>query len=149
MQIIRDPAETANIADPELSHLIQKTIRDPSPDGPYDPEVLGYFLIVEPGDTLATINAKIGFDILVNRWTGKHFDQPGYTQSFEILEEHAGYYEMVFVISDSGYGVEVFVPKPASTKGTQDGNAGGNAVDTNLLAMCARYATPAVPVLAM
>lgn len=137
MQIIRESEAAANIADPELRHLIQKTIRDLSPDGPYDPAVLGYFLIVEPGDTLATINAKIGFDILANRWTGKRFDQPGYTQSFEILDEHAGYYEMVFVISDSGWGAEVFVPKPA-----------GTAVNADLLAMCARYATPASPALA-
>lgn len=150
MQVIRDPAETANIADPELRHLIQKTIAALSPDGPYNADELGYFLIVEPGDTLATINAKIGFDILANRWTGKRFDQPGYTPSFELVEEHAGYYEMVFVISDSGYGVEVFVPKPASTTGTQGSEADtqGNAVDADLLAMCAKYATPAGPALA-
>ena len=103
MQIIRDPADTALIADPELCALVQKTIAALSEDYPYDPDVLGYFLIVQPGDSLAMLNAQIGFDILANKWTGIRFDQPGYNQSFEILDEHAGYYEMVFLIDDSGF----------------------------------------------
>ena len=130
MQIIRDPAETSTIADPELRALVEKTIRDLSPDGPYDPDELGFFLIVEPGDSLDTINSEIGFNILANRWTGIRFDQPDYTQSFECLDEHAGYYEVVFIISDDGFGIEVFIPKAAG-------------VPAELLAMCVAYATPA------
>ena len=127
MKVIRDPADTASIADSELRTLVEKTIRDLSEDNPYDPDELGYFLIVEPGDSLDTISAQIGFDILTNKWTGNRFDQPGYTQSFEVLDEHAGYYEMVFIISDDGFGVEVFIPK-------------ATGVDPALLAMCQKYA---------
>lgn len=130
MQIIRDPLEATNIADPELRTLVQKTIAALSEDYPYDPDVLGYFVIVQPGDSLATINAQIGFDILANRWTGIRYDQPGYTQSFEVLDEHAGYYELVFVLSDDGFGIEVFIPK-------------ADGVDPALLAMCQLYAAPA------
>ena len=126
MQIIRDPADASTIANPELRHLIEKTIADLNLDGPYYPDVLGYFLIVEQGDSLATINAQIGFDILCNRWTGIRFDQPNYTQSFECLDEFAGYYEIVFIISDDGYGIEVFIPKTTDI--------------ADLLAMCQRYA---------
>ena len=129
MQIIREPAETAAIADPELRALVQKTIAALSEDYPYDPDVVGFFLIVEFGDTIATINAQIGFDILINRWTGIRFDQPGYTQHFEILEEHARCYEIVFLLDDSGFGIEVIVPK---------------AIDLpELLAMCLRFAVSA------
>ena len=130
MQVIRDPLEAASIADPELRTLVQKTIAALSEDYPYDPDALGYFVIVQPGDSLATINAQIGFDILANRWTGIRYDQPGYTQSFEVLDEHAGYFEMVFVLSDDGYGIEVFIPK---TEG----------IDPDLHAMCQRYAVAA------
>jgi len=130
MQIIRDPADTALIADPELCALVQKTIAALSEDYPYDPDVLGYFLIVQPGDSLAMLNAQIGFDILANKWTGIRFDQPGYNQSFEILDEHAGYYEMVFLIDDSGFGVEVFIPKTIDIP--------------DLLTMCQTFAVPAV-----
>jgi len=129
MQIIRDPADAASMADPELRTLVQKTIAALSEDYPYDPDVLGYFLIVEPGDSLASINAQIGFDILANKWTGIRYDQPGYTQAFEVLEEHAGYWEMVFIISDDGFGIEVFIPKTTDI--------------SDLLVMCARYAVPA------
>jgi len=126
MQIIRSPADTATIKNIELRTCIDKTISDLSPDSPYDPNELGYFLIVEPGDSIATINTQIGFDILANKWSGIRFDQPGYTQSFEVLDEHANWFEMVFIISDDGYGIEVFIPK---------------AIDIpDLLAMCQLYA---------
>ena len=130
MQIIRDPADTSAITDPVLRQLIEKTIRDLSEDDPYDPDELGYFLIVEEGDTLEKIDAQLGFPILSNRYSGARFDEPGFAPSFELVEEHAGYFEMVFVISDDGYGVEVFVPKTVG-------------IDPDLLAMCQRYAVPA------
>ena len=131
MQIIRSPAETTTITNLELRTCIEKTISDLSEDYPYDPDVLGYFLIVESGDSIATINAQLGFDILANKWTGIRFDQPGYTQSFEVLDEHANWFEIVFIISDDGYGIEVFVPK--------------RGVASELLAMCERYAVPSQP----
>ena len=62
MLIIRDSADADSIADPELRALVQKTIAALSEDYPYDPDVLGYFLTVEPSDSLATIDAQIGFD---------------------------------------------------------------------------------------
>ena len=117
------------LARPELRCLIEKVIADLGEDFCHDPKGLGYFLVIEPGDTLADIHAHIGFDILANRYTGIRFDQPGYTPSFEVLEEHAGYYEMVFIVSDDGFGIEVFIPKTIDI--------------AELLAMCQRYATPA------
>ena len=127
MQIIRDPLDATHIADPELRQLIEKTMHDLNHDGPYDADELGYFLVVQPGDSLDVLSDKIGFSIMANRWTGIEYGHAGFTPSFEIVEEHAGYYEMVFIISDSGFGVEVFIPK---TEG----------VDPALLAMCKRYA---------
>lgn len=127
MLVIRDPLDVASVADPELRHLIQKTIRNLSEDYPYDPDELGYFLIVQPGDGLDTLSGQIGFPVMVNRFSGIQFGHAGFTPSFELVDEHANYYEMVFIISDDGFGVEVFIPK---TEG----------VDPDLLAMCKRYA---------
>ncbi|HEY5581220.1 MAG TPA: hypothetical protein VIK56_08660 [Rhodoferax sp.] len=127
MLVIRDPLDAANVADPELRHLIEKTVRELSEDYPYDPDELGYFLIVQPGDRLDTLSRQIGFHILVNRFSGIKFGHAGFTPSFELVDEHAGYYEMVFILSDDGFGVEVFIPK---TEG----------VDPDLLAMCKKYA---------
>jgi hypothetical protein len=130
MQIIREPEGASTIADPELRQLVEKTIADLSEDHPYDPAELGFFLIVQPGDSLETINAQIGFDILCNRWTGIRYDQPKYAQSFEYLDEFAGWYEMLFIISDDGYGIQVYIEKVAG-------------VPVELLAMCQRFAVPA------
>lgn len=127
MLVIRDPADAASVVDPELRQLIEKTVQDLSEDHPYDPDELGYFLIVQPGDCLDTLSGQIGFPIMVNRFSGIQFGHAGFTPSFELVDEHAGYYEMVFIISDDGLGIEVFIPK---TEG----------VDPELLAMCKRYA---------
>lgn len=130
MQIIRDPTAAATINDPEVRTSIEKTISHLNGENSCDPEVLGYFLIVEPGDTLQAISAQLGFSILCNRWTGVSFGHAGFTPSWEVMDAHAHWYELVFVISDDGFGVVVFIAK---TEG----------IDPDLLAMCARYATPA------
>jgi hypothetical protein len=129
MHRISDPAETCSIADPELRQLIEKTMRDLSPDGPYDAAELGFFLIVEPGDSLEAINKQLGWDIMTNVWTRKRFGEADFTPSFELVEEHPAYYELVYVIGQDGFGIEVFIPK---------------TVDIPvLLALCKKYAVPA------
>jgi hypothetical protein len=105
MQIIRTQEDASTIADPELRQLIARVHESVIEF----PEILYFILIVEVGDTIAMLDTQLGFPIL--------------TTPREILEEHAGYFEMVFVISDDGSGVEVFIPK---TEG----------VDSDLLAMC-------------
>jgi hypothetical protein len=111
MQIIRTQADASTIADPELRQLIARVYESVIEF----PEILCFVLLVEAGDTVATLDAQLGFPIL--------------NTPHEILEEHAGYFEMLFVISDDGSGIDVFVP-----------NAAGIAPD--LLAMCAQFATP-------
>ena len=69
---------------------------------------------MEQEDTLEKIDAQLGSSILSNRYSGIRFGQPDYVPSFELIDEHAGYYEMVFILSDDGFGVEVFIPKVAN-----------------------------------
>ena len=128
MQVIRDPISTAQISDPSIRRLVEQRIYDLGKE-PFDLAALGYFIVVEPGDSLDAIDAQLGFPILCNRWTGIRFDQPGFTPSFEFVESFGGCYDTVFIIDDSGYGIEVFIPK---------------AIDIpDLLAMCQTYAVPA------
>jgi hypothetical protein len=133
MQIIRAPAETVNITDPAIRRLVEQRIYDlGKPDGneePFDLAELGYFVIVEAGDSIDTIDAQLGFPILTNRWTGVRFGQPGFDPSFEFVEEFSGCFELVYILDQSGFGIEVFVPK---TEG----------IESELLMMCQRYATP-------
>ena len=111
MQIIHTEEDASTVTDPELRHLISRV---------YDsviefPEILCFVLLVEAGDSIPTLDAQLGFSIL--------------STPRDILEEHAGYFEMLFVISDDGSGVEVFVPKTAG-------------IAPDLLAMCAQFASP-------
>ena len=128
MQIIRNLPSTLRISDPAIRKLVQQRIDDLGGDK-FDAAVLGYFLVIEPGDSLNTINTQIGFNILANRFTGIRWDQPGYTPSFEFIEEFPSCFEIVIILDDSGYGIDIFISK-------------GTGVDPDLLAMCQRYATP-------
>ena len=128
MHEILDLPSTEQISDPAIRKLVRQRFDDLGGDK-FDAAVLGYFLVIEPGDSADAINTKIGLNILANRFTGIRWDQPGYTPSFEFIEEFSACYELVFILDDSGYGVDIFVRK-------------GTGVDPDLLAMCQRYATP-------
>jgi hypothetical protein len=128
MQIVRDLPTAAQIRNPEIRQLVQQRIHELGGDS-FDTNELGHFLVIEPGDALDAIAAQLGFSILSNRFSFIRFDQEGFTPSFEFIEDFGHCYDMVFVLSDTGYGIEVFVERDMG-------------VDTNLLAMCARYATP-------
>ena len=128
MEIIHALLSTMQISDRAIRKLVQQRIDDLGGDK-FDAAELGYFLIVESGDSLDTINTQIGFNILANRFTGIRYDEVGFTPSFEFIEEFSACYEMVFILDDSGYGVDIFISR-------------GTGVDPDLLAMCQRYATP-------
>ncbi|MBK6593285.1 MAG: hypothetical protein IPG23_11360 [Burkholderiales bacterium] len=131
MQIIRDLPSAATVHNPEIRQLVQQRINDLGGDS-FDANELGYFLVIEPEDTLHSIAAQLGFSIVANRSTNLRYDQEGFTPSFEFVEQIGNCYDLVFVISDDGYGIEVFVP---NTEG----------IDPDLLRMCQRYATPPFP----
>ena len=123
MQIVRDLDSLALVPDPAIRQMIQERIDAIASDEPYDAAQHGYFLVVDPGDSLGTISKQIGFDILADRWTGIRFGQPDYTPSFEFVELIDAIYDMLFIIDDSGYGIELLIPKT-------------DGVDAELLAMC-------------
>ncbi len=133
MQVLRDRASIARLTDANLRALIEDCVQALIDVDDFSDSELRYVLTivaVEPGDALEPIEAQLGFPILSNRFDDTRFGDAAFTPCFELLEEHDGFYEIVFVLSDDGFGVEVFVPK-------QPG------VHSDLLAMCAAYATPA------
>jgi hypothetical protein len=128
MKIIRDLLSTEQISDPAIRKLVQQRIDDLGGDK-FDAAVLGYFLIVESGESIDAITTQMGFPVLANRVTGIKFGEPGFAPSFEFVEAIGNCYDIVFVVDDSGFGVELFVPV-------------AEGVPAELLAMCQRYATP-------
>jgi hypothetical protein len=133
MIVVKSLADTSQISNTAIRELVRKRINDLGGDA-FDATELGFFLVVESGDTLEAINDQLGFDILCNRWTGVRYDQADFSPSFEFVEEFPWCYcyDMVFILSDDGFGVEVFVS-------VEEG------IDPELLAMCQRYAVRGTP----
>jgi hypothetical protein len=117
--VVRNLQSTHQISDPAIRALVQQRINDLGGEA-FDADSLGYLLVIEAGDTTEAITAQVGFNILKNRFTG-------FTPSFEFVEEFGSCFDMVFVISDDGFGVELFIPK-------------GEGMAPDLLAMCRMYA---------
>ncbi len=110
MIVVRNLQSTHQISNTAIRQLVEQRINDLGGET-FDTAALGYFLVIQPRDTLDAIDSQLGFSILANRFTGIRFDQPGFTPSFEFVEEYSSCYDMVFVLSDDGYGIEVFVEK--------------------------------------
>ena len=131
MIVVRDHSTIDQISNPAIRELVQQRINDLGGES-FDSNELGYFLVVESSDTLEALSAQLGFDMLRNRFTGIRFNATGFTPSFEFIEEFSACYDMVFVLDDSGFGVEIFVPKE-------------EGIDPDLIAMCRMYAYTAPP----
>lgn len=111
MQIIRTAAD--EVVDHDLRFLVDHvfaTVAD-------CPEILGFIVIVEPGDTINMLDTQLGFPILA----GRH----------EFILEHVNWFELVYVLGQDGYGLEVFVPKSVDLP--------------ELLTMCIEHALPLEP----
>lgn len=126
MIVVRDLQSTSQIRNLAIRDLVRQRIEDLG-GGAFNADALGYFLVIEAGDAIETIHAQVGFNILHNRFTGARYDQSGFTPSFEFVEEFPSCYDIVFILDDSGYGIEVFVPKEVG-------------IDADLIAMCRKYA---------
>ena len=131
MNVVRDHSTIDQISNPAIRELVQQRINDLGGES-FDSNELGYFLVVESSDTLEALSAQLGFDMLRNRFTGISFNATGFTPSFEFIEELPACYDIVFVLDDTGIGVEIFVPKE-------------EGIDPDLIAMCRMYAYTAPP----
>lgn len=82
-----------------------------------------HMTVVEPPDTLLAIEAEVGFLVLTNLIDGTRFGDPDFTPSWEWIEDHGGWFELVFILTDDGFAHVLFV-------------ADREGVDADLLAAC-------------
>ena len=123
-EAIRTAANTH--PDLELRHLLTERIHslEAFDDLPGDLGNLLQVLVLEPMEGAAALETLLGGHSCFSS-----FRQPGFCPTWEVIEAHGHWFELTFVLSDDGAGVVVFVPDTA---------------DAALLAMCRRYAQPAV-----
>lgn len=86
-------------------------------------EALAHFIVFEPADTVAALEAELCFSPLQNFVDGSCFGQRDFTPSWEWIEAHECWFELAYVLSDDGFGVIVFLPND-------------EGVDPELLALC-------------
>ncbi|MEX6503008.1 hypothetical protein [Pseudomonas zhanjiangensis] len=130
MKVLRDPRASEEIDDAELRALVDQRFAALSRDQPYDPDLIGIIVVAEPGDNLEALERRTGCAIGTGSYPDTPYGHRAFRPAWEYLDEHPCCYEMVFVLSDSGYGVVLYVPKQTS-------------IDPVLLRLCAEFATPA------
>lgn len=130
MLVLRNPAQTSRISHPSIRSLAELRFSQVCADEPYDYDRHGYMIVVAQGDSVQQLEEESSCPILYNPYSETRYGDPDFTPSFDILEEHDECYEMLFLTTDEGFGITIFIPKT-------EGIAG------DLLAMCAEYAKPA------
>jgi hypothetical protein len=68
------------------------------------------FIIIEPGDTVSVVDEAVGFSLLKNMFDDARFGDPDFVPSFEWIQDHGAFFELVYILSDSGFGLVVLVP---------------------------------------
>ena len=131
MLLLFDPSGVSRITDPDIRALVAYRYIQICAGEAYDVDLHGYMIVVEPGDSVEALEEECSCPILHNLFDESRFGDPGYAPSFEHLEDHGGCYEMVFIMSDDGSGVSIFIPKSAG-------------IDPELLSLCKVYATAAL-----
>ena len=89
-------------------------------------EMFGSVIIIETGDSISDIEEEIGFFVMTYLFDGVRYPDPDFVPCFEVLEDHGGCYEMLFILSDGDDAIEIFIPK--------------DGVDPLLLSMCSQFA---------
>lgn len=120
MLILKDPPQLDSIIDPHLLKLVTLRLTQLTPTFPHQ------LIIVEPQDTVEDLATITGQPILTNLFDDVRYPDPDFMPCCEVLEDHGGCYEMVFIFTDADDSVSLFIPK--------------TGVDEELLSMCAQYA---------
>jgi hypothetical protein len=127
--VVHDHSSIDQISSIAIKDLIRKRIDSLNE---LDAGDLCNILVVEGSDTLESLSEQLTFNLVCNRFTGIRFNQEGFTPSFEFIEEFPSCFDMVFVLDDTGIGIELFVPKE-------------EGIEPELIAMCWMYAYTAPP----
>ena len=129
MLILRDPGDALLIADPSVRRLVERRLEQTCGGERYDPDRDGLFVVVQPGDGPVEIKEATGVDVLSDAFGESRYPDAEFTPATEVIEDHDSCFELVFVFSDEGTGLELFIPR-------------ADGIDPELLAMCEAHAIP-------
>lgn len=134
MRILSDPSQLNDVEDVYIRDLISRRFEEIANEG-YDFDEVGMFVVAEPGDQIDDLERVTGVRITSGPPTEAKYGDQGFMPFHELLEWHEGHcFEMVHILSDTGYGVTTIVPDRID-------------LDPLLLQFCKDYAVPAEPVI--
>ena len=103
----------------EIPTLIQQRLSELLQDDDLTMEELVFFVVPEPGESVQQLEEALGTDLLTVDGC----------PLWEFIEEHPTCLEFVIVMSDDGFGAEVFIPK--------------TGIDPDLLVLCQLHSVTA------
>jgi hypothetical protein len=115
MQRISDLSSANEIVNPAIRALVIGRI-DALTDQGFALAEVGHFLVINATDTLAAIERHLG----------------GPFSAYELIEDFPHCFDVVFLLDQSGKGIEVFVPKE-------------EGIDADLIALCRMFAFSSPP----
>jgi hypothetical protein len=116
MKILRNPLAVNDLPEGLARTLLTERFAQLAEFEPYDPDEHGYYILVEVGDTVAALEEQSGCRILSSCRNDAKFGDADFSPDWECLELHPSEdgstccVEMVFIVSDSGYGVVFIIP---------------------------------------
>lgn len=127
MIVLRDPKQLADMVDPAIKALLQIRFHNICDPEPYDPDLHGYFVLVQPGDTAESIEEKTGINLLGSLFSDEVYGDPDYRPDFEYLMDQGHFFEAVYIANDSGFAEVFIVPKE-------------EGIDERILRLCHEFA---------
>jgi len=129
MLSIRDADAMTHVLDGPLDPTLKRLLHQRCDQiADYDLGDIAHFLIIRPGDMEADIIKELGFSPLANLVDQIRFPSPEFEPSWEWIEDHGGWFELTYILSDDGFGYVLFIQDTKS-------------VDPSLLALCRQYAS--------
>jgi len=117
MLILRDPAQLAEVTQPDIKALLQQRFHNICDPEPYDWERHGYFVVLQSGDTAESVEQAVGINLLGSLFSDEAYGDPGYMPDFEFLLNHNdAFYEAVYIANDDGYAQVFIIPKEGADK---------------------------------
>ena len=130
MLFIRGPDQARLISDPAIRRVVEESFAEVCQGEPFDPDIHGEAVVAEAGDSLPTLEKETGLPIAASPFDDVRFPNPDFVPVWEWAEDRESCYLCVFIMTDSGGGTSLVVPKHSD-------------IDPDLLALCARFAEPA------
>ena len=89
--------------DSQLHNLLASRIANLTARGFDDLIDMTHFLVIEAGDTQADIELEVGFSPLVNATDGTRFGSIDFHPSWDWLQYHDGWFELIVTVGNSGF----------------------------------------------